>query len=412
MNPDSRLSKLITEEVKATKLYLWLFYIIFIAYDIFYYFLLPQFSSGGEIGLPKEGLGYWFHILVIAFLPFAIYFLKSSKPYIVKYIYFFGYNLLDIINTLMIYLGTDLEFASGNLVELFLILFSPIFINKKYYWMITWTIILKYLFYGIVLQDPKAVLGIVILGVLAGVSYLLLSRFYSYLKTLEIINEEIRAKEKMALVGQLATSIGHEIRNPLAALKGFTQLQHEKYPNDKGFYQIMENEIERINLIVNDLMYLGKPKTFVATKHDVKEIIHYVVTMLNPIAQSNNVQLNVNIDGLPKIDCDSNQLKQVFINLLKNAIESMPTGGKIDISSAIKQNKQIEIVIEDEGQGIEKEKLEKLGQPFYTTKQDGNGLGLMVTYNIIEQHKGQIIYSSEIGKGTKVTICLPINNID
>lgn len=409
MNAENRLNKLVMEEIKATKLFLWLFYIIFISYDVFYYYILPMVHERYEMGLPKEGLGFWLHILVIGLLPYVNYLLKKGNPYFAKYLIFIVYNLLDFISNLMFYTRVDIPFESGNVVELFFVLFTPLFMNKKYFWVIYCTIVVKYVIYGVVLHDSFVLLAIVIFTVLAAISYMFLSRFLSYINTMDKVNEDLRQKEKLALVGQLATSIGHEIRNPLASLKGFTQLQHEKYPHDQEFYKIMENEIERINTIVNDLMYLGKPKTVTFVKHDIKEIIEYVITILNPIALSNNVNFNMTIIGFSSINGDENQLKQVFINLFKNAIESMPAGGNIHISSKVIENQTLVIVIEDEGQGIEKEKLSKIGQPFFTTKVDGNGLGLLVTFNIIEKHNGKIIYNSEIGKGTVVEIYLPIN---
>jgi signal transduction histidine kinase len=398
---------LIIEEVKATKLFLLLFFIFFIAYDLFYYYIIPLNKEGMEIGLPASGLGYWLYLFVFGLLPIALYYLKN-KPNLVKYIVFLGYNLIDFINSLMIYMKSSSEFASGNIVELYFILFTPIFINKRYFWLVAWSIILKYGIYAILLHDPNLILGIVIIIILGGVSYLFLSRFHSYLNTLEKINEEIRHKDKLVVVGQLATSIGHEIRNPLAALKGLTQLQIEKYPNENEYYQIMQDEIERVNLIVNDLMYIGKPNSLNIEKHDLKKVIEYVVKMQRHIAKDNQITVEVNIKDTIDIYCDVNRIKQVFINLVKNAIEAMPFGGTIKISSdVISEKKQVVIFIEDEGQGIEEDKIKMLGSPFFTTKYDGNGLGLMVTFNIIEQHNGQIFFNSTFGKGTTVEVHLP-----
>jgi signal transduction histidine kinase len=408
MNAYTGINKLITEEIKATKLFLWLFYIIFLTYDLFYFFALPRVNDNYELGFPKEGLGFWLHIIVIGLLPVAIYILKNGNAYIAKYLIFISYNLLDFISNLMTYIGNDIPFNSGNIVEMFAILFTSLFMSKRYFWVVYGTIAFKYIVYGIVLQDSILLLGLVILTVLAAISFLFLSRFHSYIKTMEIINEELRQKEKLALVGQLATSIGHEIRNPLASLKGFTQLQHEKHPEDKEYYKIMENEVERINLIVDDLMYLGRQRKLNLERHNIKEIIEYVIAILTPIAQSNNVTIHLNIENGLKIECDANQIKQVFINLVKNAIEAMPIGGNLTITSNILQDGKVVIYVQDEGKGIEK--LDLLGQPFFTTKQDGNGLGLMVTFNIIEQHNGKITYNSGIGKGTTVELALPIEH--
>jgi signal transduction histidine kinase len=406
MNANNGINKLISEEIKATKLFLWLFYIIFITYDLFYYFGLPMVNDNYELGFPKEGLGYWVHIIVIGLLPVAIYILKHGNAYLAKYLIFISYNLLDFISNLMLYVGNDVPFNSANIVEMFAILFTSLFMSKKYFWVVYGTIAFKYIVYGIVLQDSFLLLGLVILTVLASISFLFLSRFHSYINTMEIVNEDLRQKEKLALVGQLATSVGHEIRNPLASLKGFTQLQHEKHPEDKEYYKIMENEIERINLIVDDLMYLGRPRTLNIEKHKVKEILEYVIAILNPIAQPNNVNICLTIDNGLEIECDGNQIKQVFINLVKNAIEAMPMGGNLTITSNIINDGEMVIYIQDEGNGIEK--LDLLGQPFFTTKQDGNGLGLMVTFNIVEKHNGRITFNSGLGKGTTVELNLPV----
>jgi signal transduction histidine kinase len=406
MDAIRKYNELIVEEVKATKLFIWMFYIIFIAYDVFYYVILPMID-GRNIGISKHGLGYWLYLLVFGLFPIGVYYLKR-RPYIVKYIYFIGYNLIDIINTLLIYIETYNEFNSGNVVELVFVLGSSIFISKKYFWIVSLGMMFKYAFLGVALQDFNVLLGVVILGILAAISYLFLSRFYSYIKTLENINEELRQKEKMAVVGQLATSIAHEIRNPLAALKGFTQLQFEKYPDDQDFYRIMKNEIDRINMIVNDLLFIGRPKVALFKHEDIKKIMEYVVEIQGPLAKENKITFNLTIHDI-LLYCDVNQLKQAFLNLLKNAMESMPNGGRINISSKVlKDENQLVIYIEDEGQGIEEEKIANLGQPFFTTKQDGNGLGLMVTFSIIEQHKGKIVFNSKIGNGTTVEVYLPI----
>jgi signal transduction histidine kinase len=403
---DNRLNKLVNEEIKSTKLFIWMFYIIFFSFDLFYYCLLPM-SIKKEVGLPNGGMGFFIYVFIIGLLPIAIYLIKKGKPEKVKYVYFISYTILEIVNISMIYFGNNKEFANGNVVEIFLILFTAIFISKKYFGIVTIGLILKYALVGFILQEPRTMIPIAIFIPLSGISYLFLSRFHSYFKTLENIYEDLRKKEQLALVGQMATAVGHEIRNPLAALKGLTQLQQERHPNNNEFYPIMINEIERINLIVNDLMYLGKPMPFKAQNHDIKEIIQYVVKMLKSFAFANNVSIDLLLADIPKVYCDGNKLKQVFINLIKNSIESMPDGGAIQISSSITNKDHIVIHITDEGCGIAEDTMEKLGQPFYTTKQDGTGLGLMVTKKIIEQHNGVLKIVSRLGDGTSVEIFLP-----
>jgi signal transduction histidine kinase len=225
------------------------------------------------------------------------------------------------------------------------------------------------------------------------------------------VYEELRQKEKLAVIGQMAAAIGHEIRNPLSSLKGFTQLQQERYPNTNDFYPIMIQEIDRINSIVNDLMYIGKPRVIKFEKASIEEIIAYTLSITQQQAERQNVTVETIMAGpLPPLDCDEKQLKQVFINLIKNAIEAMPEGGRIEIRVKVIEKHKMSVSIQDEGDGIPAENLLNLGEPFFTTKTDGTGLGLMVTNQIIKDHLGDFNIQSDFGKGTKVEVMLPINH--
>jgi signal transduction histidine kinase len=403
--------KLIFEEKKAVKLFLWLFYIIYFSFELFYDYIYPIYA-GKVLGINNGGFGLWLYLILLGLLPVAIYFIKRENPYIVKYIYIISYIIIIIINDLMVYFGTKLPFAESNVVEVFFVLFSPIFVNKKYFWTVTSLMIGKYVFLGIVLQDSRTLLAIIIYLVLSSIAFILLIRFYSYINSLSTIYKELRQKEKLAVIGQMAAAIGHEIRNPLSSLKGFTQLQQERYPNTNDFYPIMIQEIDRINSIVNDLMYLGKPKVIEFGKASIEEIIAYTLSITQQQAERQGVTVETIMEGpLSPIDCDGKQLKQVFINIIKNAIEAMPEGGKIKIHIKVSNERKMLISIEDEGCGIEEENILNIGEPFYTTKKDGTGLGLMVTNQIIKDHKGEFNIQSRLEKGTRVEVVLPTNQI-
>jgi signal transduction histidine kinase len=402
--------KLIFEERKAIKLFLWLFYILYITFDVFWYLILPKLSSQFDIGDPKEGLGYWLFILIGCLLPICIYFINKRNLYIVKYFFLFSYIFIDIINNIIEYLASRHPFASGNIVEVLFIFFSPIFVNKKYYWTVSIALIGKDLLLGLILKDPGALTPVIIYLILSAIAYILLIRFYSYINSLSRMYEELNQKEKLAAVGQMAAAVGHEIRNPLSSLKGFTQLQNERYPNTNDFYPIMIQEIDRINMIVNDLMYLGKPKEIHFGKESIEGIIAYTLSLTRQHAESQAVTIETLMEGpLPTLECDSKQLKQVFINLIKNAIEAMPGGGSIKIIVKVIKGQKMSISIEDDGIGIEEDKIKNIGKPFYTTKSDGTGLGLMVTNQIIEDHKGSFNIRSRQKDGTKVEVVLPIS---
>jgi signal transduction histidine kinase len=402
--------KLILEETKTVKFFLALFYIFFFAYDIYLYYLVPFYTKEGKIGLSNEGFGFLFHIAVLALFPIALYLIKKGNPYLVKYMYLFGYAAIETINSLVIYVGTDKPYGSGNIVELLFVFFSPIFVNKKYFWTASMCMVGKYVIIGGVLQQSNVVVPIITFFILSVIAYFLLTRFTSYIDSLTSVHLELRQKEKLAVIGQMAAGIGHEIRNPLSSLKGFTQLQQERNPNSNDFYPIMIQEIDRINSIVNDLMYLGKPKEIKFDKANIEEIITYTLSITQQQAERHKVAIETKISGpLPPIDCDSLQLKQVFINLIKNAIESMPDGGSIKINVKVSDGDKMEISILDEGCGIDDGLISNLGDPFFTTKTEGTGLGLMVSNQIIQDHQGKITIKSSLGKGTMVNVKVPIS---
>ena len=213
--------------------------------------------------------------------------------------------------------------------------------------------------------------------------------------------------EKLSIAGQLAAGVAHEIRNPLTSLKGFIQLMESGANEKQIYYDIMKSELNRIELILSELLMLSKPQVQNFKNIDIRFLIQQVVTLLDTQAIINNIQIikQFTVDPLI-IRCDENQIKQVFINFLKNSIEAMPNGGNIIIKAENVDN-YAEITLEDEGCGIPEEIIDKIGQPFYTTKEKGTGLGMMVSYNIIENHQGRIELSSQVNKGTKFTVYIP-----
>ncbi|EJR41908.1 PAS domain S-box protein [Bacillus mycoides] len=222
--------------------------------------------------------------------------------------------------------------------------------------------------------------------------------------------ELLRKSEKLAVVGQLATAMAHEINNPLTAMKGFMQLlKSTENENNQGYINIVSSEIERIESITNEFMAVAKPQVVKIQPNDIGVLMDQVLTLLQPQAMMNNIQIRIDFTpDIPLIPCEGNQLKQVFVNILKNAIESMPTGGEILIQFDKLDNNQIRIRFIDQGCGIPKERIPYLGEPFYSIKEEGIGLGLMVCYKIIETHQGKVFIESDVNKGTIVEVTLPI----
>ncbi|MCM3573902.1 PAS domain S-box protein [Mesobacillus subterraneus] len=238
---------------------------------------------------------------------------------------------------------------------------------------------------------------------------------YQYLAIRNDITEKKKSEEmlhrqdKLAAVGQLAAGVAHEIRNPLTSMKGYAEFLQldETDPQRQEFIEIILDEIDRVNNIVEEFMVLAKPKAVELEEQNIIPIVQNVVSMLKFEARKRNVKLDFDAtEEIIQIECDENRLKQVFLNFIKNGIEAMPDGGDLKVRTEI-QDDNVVISIKDTGVGIPPETLKKIGEPFYTTKKNGNGLGLMVSFKIIESHNGKVYIESEQNKGTTFKIMLP-----
>ncbi|MBP3950924.1 MEDS domain-containing protein [Bacillus sp. YZJH907-2] len=270
----------------------------------------------------------------------------------------------------------DHQHSEGNLSE------QPLLIDSIHYYVV-YSIDLMY-------EDEQAVMH----------SFVDLSQ--------EKENEKLLIRsEKMAIVGELAASIAHELRNPLTSVKGFFQMM--KTTNEKMdlYYTIIDDELSRIEQIASELLSLAKPHIDNWKEHNAVRLIEEVKLLLTSQTNMNNIRILLETDSAElNITCDSHKIKQVFINLIKNAIDSMGNGGTIFLK--IKELcSDIEIQVIDQGTGMPRELLERIGEAFYTTKEKGTGIGLMVCYQIIENHQGTIDVQSEVNLGTTFTITLP-----
>ncbi|WP_078381309.1 PAS domain-containing sensor histidine kinase [Sutcliffiella halmapala] len=226
------------------------------------------------------------------------------------------------------------------------------------------------------------------------------------------MEDQLRKSDTLTVVGELAAGIAHEIRNPMTALKGFIQLLQSSLKEGQYamYFDVITSELKRIESIITEFLVLAKPQAISYQQKNVVKIMQDTLDLLSAQAALENVQFaSFYEEDLPEIYCEQNQLKQVFINILKNAIEVMPKGGTISVILQQFETNMLLISIKDEGTGIPEDKIKKLGEPFYTTKDRGTGLGLMVSYKIVEEHNGIIEVESELGKGTTFHIKLPIH---
>ncbi|MEJ9230160.1 PAS domain S-box protein [Peribacillus butanolivorans] len=222
--------------------------------------------------------------------------------------------------------------------------------------------------------------------------------------------EMLHRQDKLAAVGQLAAGVAHEIRNPLTSMKGFTEyLQIDEKDEDRlGYLGIIMDEINRVNEIVEEFLELAKPQSLMLETKNIVPIIQNVLSLTEFDAWKKNVILSFDCNHEEiLIRCDENRLKQVILNFVINGIEAMPDGGEIKVVTELKEEK-VYISIIDTGVGMLPEQLRRIGEPFFTTKKSGNGLGLMISLKIIESHLGRVIVESEVNKGTVFNIVLPM----
>ncbi|KHF39963.1 ATP-binding protein [Halalkalibacter okhensis] len=219
----------------------------------------------------------------------------------------------------------------------------------------------------------------------------------------------IQDAEKLSILGQLAAGIAHEIKNPLTTLKGFIQLIQEKNYNE-SFTPIMIKEIERINQITNEFLDLSRPTVLSKEAYDIQKIFQELEVFLSSLALPKNIEFSQTYHGNTNIYCDSNQLKQVFINIFKNCVEAVDHNGKVHLTVRPYDSHNLLIRFEDNGEGFPKHILNKMGQPFVTTKKHGHGLGVMVCKRIVETvHFGQLrMYNND--NGAVIDVVLPRNH--
>ncbi|WP_391207786.1 ATP-binding protein [Psychrobacillus sp. L4] len=225
--------------------------------------------------------------------------------------------------------------------------------------------------------------------------------------SLKEAESKLRQSEKMSALGELAAGIVHEIRNPLAIIRGYMQMSQAKKINLDEHMDILVEEINRINRIVNELLMIAKPTDIILANQKVNTIVSEVVQLFSIEASQQSKRINV-ID-LEQFNtyCNEHKLKQVFINILKNALEAISPNGEVNITVYEKNEEHFAIKFEDNGCGMEEADLHHMGDPFYSLKENGIGLGMTVSYSIIEAHKGSIQIASQVNVGTSVEILLP-----
>ena len=223
--------------------------------------------------------------------------------------------------------------------------------------------------------------------------------------------ERLRALDRLATLGELSAGLAHEVRNPLGSIRGAAEIILDRFkPPDKAheLTRIIMKEVERLNNVVEGFLQSARPESPVFVDCDVNETIKFIASLAQYEIARFNIKLEMYLDDvIPHILADPEQMKQIFLNLVLNAVQSMPGGGALKISSRVYQE-FIEIKFKDTGHGISREEKDKLFNPFFTTKDKGSGLGLAIVRRILKNHHGNIEVESEAGKGSIFTVTLPV----
>jgi signal transduction histidine kinase len=236
----------------------------------------------------------------------------------------------------------------------------------------------------------------------------------------EYHQELIQRADRMASIGELASGIAHEIRNPLAGIQGAIQILAEEFPEEDPRKQVsdeIQKQIYKLERLVKDLLNFAKPVTRSYLATDINELVDKVLSFfMTQRGKSVDIKIEKNlVPSLPKAMIDPNSMEQAFLNIILNAQRAMSGGGTFTVSTLAlphrkddgKEMQELQIVFEDTGIGIPRENLSKIFNPFFSTRSDGTGLGLSITKNIVEEHGGKIDVKSQVNVGTKFIITLP-----
>jgi two-component system sensor histidine kinase HydH len=232
------------------------------------------------------------------------------------------------------------------------------------------------------------------------------------LREIRDLQEKVRRSERLASLGRLAAGVAHEIRNPLSSIRGFAQFFMQRFKGreqEQEYASVMVKEVDRLNRVITELLDFARPREPHRELHSLEEILDHTLEVLKPELAKKKVGVEKKYEReLPLARVDRDQLSQAFLNLLINSLESMEDGGKIRVGIRRERQDSLRVSIGDTGKGIPREDLEKVFEPFFSTKRKGTGLGLSIVHQIVEGHGGDIQVESQEGEGTFFQITLPI----
>lgn len=228
------------------------------------------------------------------------------------------------------------------------------------------------------------------------------------------VEEKLRRAEKLSTLGEMAAVLAHEIRNPLGSIRGTAEILKDDYkPGDPKheFIEIQIKETERLNRVVEDFLHMARPQPVEMRSCPLQDELETILLLIAHDVRERQIKLVLQPPTVPLIvTADGEKLRQAFLNIALNALQATPPGGSVIISTALYPPASCEIRFQDTGTGIDAETLGRIFEPFFTTKPDGTGLGLAITRKIIESHGGTMLVESGLGRGTTVTVRLPMQD--
>ncbi len=223
------------------------------------------------------------------------------------------------------------------------------------------------------------------------------------------IEDQLRQADRLTALGELSAGMAHEIRNPLGSIRGTAEILRDALPADNQyteFSQILIKEVDRLNQVVEDFLSFARPTADDQRDFKPTEILHEVLQLCRQQITKDNIKIHWQENPLPAVVGDAAQFKQVFLNLILNAFQAMPSGGELWIESDVNEKNQVVLTFRDSGSGIPAEDLDRIFNPFFTTKTKGTGLGLAITYRILKNHCGDISVANSPEGGAEFTIIL------
>ncbi|MEH7094108.1 HAMP domain-containing sensor histidine kinase [Neobacillus vireti] len=354
-------------------------------------------------------------IFDLRFIPFIIVALFGGYKYTIPL-----YMVLNIYRTIIGGAGILQSFLFSTIVFILIPLLNKWFLRQNARKRILWAVLVSIftmVFYLITLAAQLPALNqefwILTINALPtytlvmGVIMVLIEKIIDNINTLKLSIQS----ERLNVLSDLSASVSHEIRNPLTVTNGFLQLLNKSETltsDEKTYIEYALLELKRAENIVSDFLAFAKPQSENMIYSNLKEETEYVKNIITPYANMHQVDLKYTFSNSLSFKYDKNQIQQCLINLYKNGIEAMKEKGGVLTIDVFEQKKDIVIKIEDNGVGMTKEQVLQLGNPYYSTKKEGTGLGMLMVYSTINKVNGKILVDSEIGKGTSFTISIPV----